>query len=266
MKTGFYFFIFSFLLLSLSVEAKKTKAPVWKPKTFISPNSSGIRASILKEGKSAKPEWGDQVRVTMVRYDGKTKQPISDTSVDAKSQKTILLNQKGNRLFESVMMLGKKGQGYFIYPNANSGDSNYVYLKILKLIKATGPVEIKEIPTDSAVFSMGDPEADRMGDSIFSVVKLVEVPKMLPCGMMKVLNAYKFRLTWFDNGVQHKDILVYIECPENFGKDFFVAGSTYILTGIRLLENHKNGKKVFNMYTANSDGMDVYYCLRIVRK
>jgi hypothetical protein len=82
------------------------------------------------------------------------------------------------------------------------------------------------------------------------------------------MQAVKFRITYFENGVQHKDVLVFIDCPDQYGKDFFVAGKSYVITAIPLMENHKQGKSVQNSYavgTFSQEKYESYYCLRIRR-
>ena len=73
--------------------------------------------------------------------------------------------------------------------------------------------------------------------------------------------AFKFEITTFDTIVHHKDILVFIECPDFYGKDYFVAGTNYMVTCIPLYDDLKNGTRSMNSYSLEK--LDRYYGLRI---
>lgn len=265
-------FLLVFSFSGITLQAKKYKAPKWKNEGFVSTNA-GIRASIVKAGKGQKAKLGDNVRFYYTRYDRSTKLPQADTILDRKRGLMINLDTEANNLVKALEMLAKGGQGYFILPTGSlaadgSPDSALFFLKVKEIIPgSTAAVITGQKPqSDSIGFVMKDPDASNFGDTLFTSMKLVEVQKIVPCGMMRVMNVLRFSMTWFDNGVQHKDIYLYIECPENYGKDYFTVGSTYIVTAIPLLENHKKNKQVFNPYSNLKDPVESYYCLRISKK
>lgn len=265
-------FLICFLGFGKNLEARKYKAPKWKNENFVSV-PEGFRASIIKAGKGAKIKSGDNVRFFYTRYDRSTRLALTDTVLDRKRGLMIKLETESNYLEKAMKMLAKGGQGYFILPTGSmtadgKPDSALFYLRIKDIIPGTTTAVIsgQEAPKDSIGFVLPDPEAKNFGDTLFTTMKLVEVTKIVPCGMMRMLNVFKFSMTWFDQGMHQKDIYLYVECPENYGKDYFTAGSTYVVTAIPLLENHKKNKQVFNFYANANDKIESYYCLRLTKK
>lgn len=271
-KFSWLIFLLPFFLFSSELQARKYKAPKWKNEGFVS-DGSAVLAHILKPGKGPKAKFGDNVRFFYTRYDRITKLAIADSTLDRKRGLLIKLETESNHLETAIKMLSKGGSGYFIFPtgrlDANGKpDSAYFFIRLKEIIPgASAPVITgNNPPKDSVNFNLPDPDASKFGDTLFTSMKLVEVTKIVPCGMMKVMNVFKFRMTWFDNGMQTKDIYLYVECPENYGKDYFLAGATYIVTAIPLMENQKKGKNVFNFYANANDKLEAYYCLRLTKK
>jgi hypothetical protein len=265
MKAFFNFFLLLFLLL-IAVPAEAKRPPKWKKNGFIN-TSSGIRANIRKAGKSKKPRIGDNVRIYYARYSYKTKEYIPP-KLNIRSPRAVIVavDSETNGFLQAVRLLGKGGKGFFIVPPADAvPDSSCYYIELLEIIPAMSAQAINgdTLKKDSINFSVNDPAKLTYGDTLFSTVKLLEAPKIISCGIKRVLVACRFRLTWFDNGVKRKDILVYIECPESFGAGFFVAGQDYIVTAIPLLENHKEGMSVYNPYS--NEKIESYLGLRLTK-
>ncbi|HLG02606.1 MAG TPA: hypothetical protein VI731_03365, partial [Bacteroidia bacterium] len=109
-----------------------------------------------------------------------------------------------------------------------------------------------------------DPEKKYFGDTLFKTMKLVEVPgRIVSCGNVKYLQVFKFELQWFDNEIKRKEILLYIECPQALGSNFYSPGAEYIITAIPLTNKLTEGKQVYTVY--GSQQLETYYCLRIRR-
>lgn len=272
MKQALIFLSLTFLFV-FPLHARKYKAPKWKEGNFVS--ASGIRAQIIKSGKGPKPRLGDNAVVFYTRYDQQTKMPLPDTLLDRKKGYAFPLETEANNLVKAILMLAKGGEGYFILPTGAfkadgiTPDSAFFFLRVKSITPGANPEQVsgqQNTNKDSVALEIKDPSLQNYGDTLFTTMKLVEVQKIVPCGMMMVLNVFRFRVTWFDNGVQHKDIYLYVQCPESYGKDYFVAGATYVVTAIPLLENHKKSKQVFNPYTASQEKLEAYYCLRITKK
>ncbi|CAN5911339.1 hypothetical protein BH11BAC7_BH11BAC7_36180 [soil metagenome] len=263
--------IFAILLFSLSLAAKK--APKWKPGVFKT-TSDGIRYSIKKQGSGKEIKKGDVVRFMLFVYDFHTKKydAVLSPGKNASNSKTggvISLdeNSSGNGIIKAIELLKKGGEGFFIIPGRLVGavDSSCCFIRI---IEVTTKLEIYNPPkdslnTDSVKFAVSDPNKKYFGDTLIALMKLVEQPQMVNCGISKVMIAFKFETTYFENGMQHKNILVFVECPEFYGTDYFIAGRNYMVTCIPLLDDLKDGKRTMNSYSLEK--LDRYYGLRVRR-
>lgn len=257
-----FLFVFSF-----TAEAKKFKSPKWKQDGFVA-TGNGIRANILKPGKDPKPESGDNVRLFFTRYNYKTHaaEPAGLNIANLRRGDIIHIDKEDHKLASSIMMLGTGGEGFFICPAGRGQDSVCYYVRLLEIYPGHSTSEITgdTVQTDSVSFTLPDPDQYNRGDSIIQLMKLVEAPHLVSCGTASNIVAFKFRMTWFENGVQHKDILVYVECPETFGSNYFVTGGMYMVTAIPLSENRKKGKTVFNQYSGEK--LESYWGLVVTKK
>lgn len=259
------------MLFLLSFQLAAKKAPKWKPGVFKT-TQEGIRYSIKKVGTGKEIKTGDVVRFFLFAYNGHTKKydavlnPPPNAS-DSKTGGVISLdeNTSENGIVKAIKLLKKGGEGYFIIPGTLIGhaDSSCYFIRI---VDVSAQVTIFNPPADSVKadsvkIKVTDPGQKYYGDTLFSFMKLVEVPQMTDCGISAVVVAFKFELTWFDNGTQRKNIIVFIECPELYGKDYFVKGASYIVTAIPMTENYKSGHRTMNSYSLEK--LESYYCLRV---
>ncbi len=257
-------------MLTALPSVARNKAPKWTKKAMTT-SPEGIRYRMKKEGKGEHVKMGDAVRLFLYVYDYKTKKydrvlsPGSPNAVNPKTGSFLELKEgtENDPVIRSLKMMKAGGEGFFIVPRA-AADSACYFIRLMEIIP---PAQIITVPQDTTQndtinFKLPDPEQNRFGDTLFTTMKLVEVPVAVRCnGIVPTMQAVKFRITYFDDGVQHKDVLLFMECPAGYGKDFLVAGASYVVTAIPLLENHKNGKSVQNSYSAEK--LVNYYCLRI---
>lgn len=264
-------FLLALLLFSFAAEAKKNKAPKWKEGNY-SASASGLQYRLVKKGKGDSIRADDLVWAKLYQYKRSNGKLVYQA--DSKNPGTTFIQMNNEKLLpgvvESIRMLKKGGKGYFKIPPSlgkrNSPDTIFCFIYIEKTAHpdTSSDAVIQDNSVDSIGFVLTDPDLDVRGDSLFHLMKLVEAPRMVPCGPVKTMIAFKFRMTWFENGVQHKDILIYVDCPENYGKDYFVTGGMYMVTAIPLAENRKKGKTVFNQYS--EEKLEAYWGLRIVKK
>lgn len=263
------------LLLSLPLAAKK--APKWKSKGFKT-TASGLQYKIVNPGKGAPIRDTDFVLVELSHYAKGNKSAIKDGPGKKSFEMAgIYLSDKAKivpYLKEAILLLKKGGKGFFILPSGSKfmKDTLYCYICVKEVLSGrvtvTGLLPTNAPPTDtvkadSVNFKVTDPNKKYFGDTLISLVKLVEQPQLVACGDFKVLVAFKFEMTYFDNGTQHKTILVFVECPESYGKDYFVAGKSYMVTCIPLLDDLKGGKRTMNAYSLEK--LESYYGLRVTR-
>jgi hypothetical protein len=251
------------LLFSISLSAKKI--PKWKDGDF-KKTASGLQYKIVKSGKGDSIRANDSVVLEYALYSGKDKF-VKFSTKKLKEGKfcvnlgTALVNEGFK---ESVLLLKKNGSGYFIIPTNDSAESSsFYFIRIKKVIPDYSEfLPVTNPPNDTVNFHIPDPGKKNYGDTLFTTMTLVEMPMSVTChGIVPVLQAVKFRITYFENGVQHKDVLIFVECPDGYGKDFFIPGASYVITAIPLMENHKQGHQVQNSYTMEK--LNSYYCLRI---
>jgi len=262
------------LLFSISVSAKKI--PKWKGKHFKTA-SSGIRYDIKKTGDGYSVQTGDAVRFFCYGYNYKTKKYDRNLSpagvmMNPKTGSLIQLDQEYPQVgfVMALRMLRAGGEGYFIIPGklSSTTDSACYFIKVVETLVMTQiqspPDTTRADTTVTLSFKIPDPESKNFGDTLFTTMQLVEVPMAVTChGIAPTLQAVKFKVDYFDNGVKHKQYLIYIECPDGYGKNFFVPGSSYMIIAIPLMENHKKGHQVQNSYSMEK--LDSYYCLRITK-
>lgn len=259
------------VLFSLPVAAKK--APKWKPGVFKT-TSEGIRYSIKKQGVGEEIKTGDVVRFFIFGYDFHTKKydAVLSPPKNGSSRKTggvlsLDENLSGNGIVKAIKLLKKGGEGFFIIPGHLVGRSDSCCY-FIRVIEITSKLVVynpsnDSLKADSVKFAVNDPNKKFYGDTLIALMKLVEQPQMVNCGISKVMIAFKFETTYFENGMQHKNILVFIECPELYGKDYFVAGRNYMVTCIPLLDDLKDGKRTMNSYSLEK--LERYYGLRVSR-
>jgi hypothetical protein len=257
------------LLFSFHLDAKK--APKWKPGAM-QVSKDGIRYSIKKQGKGEAIKIGDVVRFFAYCYNPVTKKfdpvlsPGPPNAVNPKTGSFLELKKEfgDNGLVRSLMMLKPGGEGFFIIPGSvPASDSSFYFLRVMdvsSLMQINNPTQ-DSIKIDSVNIAVTDPARKNYGDTLFSVMKLIEVPQQTPCGTSAVIVAFKFELTWFDNGTQRKNILVFVECPELYGKDYFVQGASYVITAVPMTENYKSGHRTMNGYSLEK--LESYYGLRL---
>jgi hypothetical protein len=260
----------SLFLFSFHLDAKK--APKWKPGTM-QVTEEGMRYSVKKTGPGETIVNGDLVHCLFYFYNSQTKKydrtfyPFPSTK--PKTGPTIVVTDGMNYgLSSAIKMLKAGGEGFFIFPNAKTNnsvaDSTCYYVRVIDVIKPLRfmvPDVTDTVAIDSVKIEVNDPGKKNYGDTLFSVMKLTEVPQQTACGISAVIVAFKFELTWFDNGTQHKSILVFVECPEQYGKDYFVKGASYVVTAIPMTENYKSGHRTMNSYSLEK--LESYYSLRV---
>jgi hypothetical protein len=261
-----FFLLSIFFLFSLTISAKK--APKWKGKHFKT-SPAGIRYNIKKPGNGDSIQTGYGVKYLFYTYDYKTKKnktepgttKLADGPLSGTFTTIIRDDNAGYDLIKALVLLRKNGEGYFIVPQ-KKGDSTCYYIKVEDVFRVTEiSIPRDTARTDSVNIIVDDPGKKFFGDTLFSFMKLVEVPQMADCGITAVNIAFKFEMSWFDNGVQRKQELVFIECPELYGKDFFEAGKTYMITCVPMTDNFKQGHHTLNNYPLEK--LDIYYGLRI---
>ena len=261
------FLLLFLLLLSISAEAKK--APKWKPRNFKT-TASGLQYSICKTGKGDSIRMQDVIWPQLFRYERKNGKLV--VKQDPKAKEIVPMQLGDGRqipgIIEAIQLLRKGGSGFFILPPSpgKGKDTIYTFIRITEVAHlAAMPDSVLAPPPDTTVqFVVTDPAQDNYGDSLFTTMKLQEVPTIISCGRTHSWTAFRFQLTWFDNGVQRKDILVYIECPDSYGANYFVAGKSYVITAIPLTENRKEGKAFYNRYSGEK--LETYLCLRVAAK
>ncbi|HTL80585.1 MAG TPA: hypothetical protein VL651_02710 [Bacteroidia bacterium] len=212
----------------------------------------------------------------MYFYNSKTKKfapnlsPSGDLMVNPKTGSVVQIPAEGypGALENAIMMLKSGGEGYFIIPELFGfyrPDSGYCFIKIISVSKGLGTIihpNVDSTRTDSINFVLPDPLAENFGDTLFTSAKLVEFPMISRCGDLRAMtDVFKFQLSWFDNGVQHKDILVYVDCPSDYGKDFFVEGKMYVITVIPLTDKAKGARTVYDQFP--NDHLERYLLLQI---
>lgn len=227
----------------------------------------------MKAGKGDSIRPGDSVVVEYYWYRKSDKKILfSSKQFQAGTQSFIIGHGSMMPGFEEGMkMLKKNGYGYFIippvigFPEKREGeDTAFYFIRIRKLFHdytAMSPVIIDKTPKDSVQITVTDPNQKYFGDTLFSMMKLLEVPQTAGCGITPVNVAFKFEMTWFDQGTQRKTILVFVECPESYGKDYFMAGKSYMITCVPMLEDFRQGHNTMNHYSLEK--LDSYYGLRI---
>lgn len=256
------------LLMSLPLAAKK--APKWKNGNFKT-TSSGLQYKIVKEGKSDSIRLNDAVLLELYFYSS-TDRSLIKNKENMKEGKMFPLmeSQLPPGLIQSILKLKKGGKGYFIIPpslgKGAGKDTVYCFIAIKNIFRHIPDVNLispttDTIPPDSVNITINDLNKKYFGDTLFSVMKLVEQPQIVSCGTSKVLIAFKFEITYFENGMQRKSILVFIECPDSYGQNYFVAGTSYVVTCVPLLDDLKDGKRTMNNYSLQK--LDNYYGLRV---
>ncbi len=258
--------VFALFLLSFSLVAKQ--APKWKDANF-KKSTSGLQFRIVKYGKGDSISDAYWVSFDLFFYDsnGKPKNSIKllrheGSVVDMNDSKIV------PGITESLRNLRKGAKAFFIIPPALSGgiDTIYCFIHVKRIglnnLVQTGPsISVVDTKQDSVTISVPDPAKKFFGDTLFSFMKLIEVPQVANCGIIAINVAFKFELTWYENGSHHKDVLIFVECPEKFGKDFFKEGSSYMVTAVPMIENYKQGHNTMNSYSLEK--LDSYYSLRI---
>ncbi|MEO5644571.1 MAG: hypothetical protein ABIQ40_17965 [Bacteroidia bacterium] len=262
--------LIAFLLFSLPMAAKR--APKWKDGKFKT-TATGLQYKIVKEGNGDSIVAADDVLVELYRYNPTDHLLIKDKADRKEGRLISLQDDKALQgIIQSVQLLKNGGKGYFIIPpllaKEGSNDTLYCCIVIKNVFRnqrdviMPGPLTVS-IPVDSVKFAVSDPNKKYFGDTLIALMKLTEQPQMVNCGSSKVVIAFKFEMAYFENGMQHKNILVFIECPELYGKDYFISGSNYMVTCIPLLDDLKNGKRTMNSYSLEK--LDRYYGLRVRR-
>ena len=259
------FKLFSLLILfSISLSAKKF--PKWKDGNFKT-TSSGLQYKIVKKGKGDSIGRNDSVVLEYVCYQGNDRKVIFTTEKLPGKKFSIDLSKNSleQGFMESVLLLKEHGSGYFAYSIPNEEGVLY-FIRVVKVIHNYSqflPIENPPIDT-TATFHFPDPNKNRYGDSILTTMQLVETPFPIYChGNNVTMQAVKFSISYFDGESKHKTVLIFIDCPDQYGKDFFVPGKDYMITAIPLMENQKQVKNVQNSYSNEKD--ESYYCLRIRR-
>jgi hypothetical protein len=264
-----YLVFIAVILFSLPVAAKR--APKWKPGNFKT-TASGLQYKIVKPGKSDSIREFDIVEVDFFFYvkEGEKyyryKQENFSGNLDMNDEDI----PKGAK--EAMQLLRRGGKGYFVLPPSigfDKKDSSLCFIRIKKIIRIEnrfiGPKENvvpkDSVKTDSITITVNDPGKKYFGDTLFSVMTLVEKPQLLSCGSSKVLIAFKFEIRYFDHGTQRKNILVFIECPEVYGENYFVVGTSYVVTCVPLLDDLKTGNRTMNAYSLEK--LENYYGLRV---
>jgi hypothetical protein len=251
------------LLLSLPLAAKR--GPRWKEGDFKT-TASGLQYKIMKEGKGDSIGAIDAVLVELYRFNSTDHALIKDDG-NTKDGKLINLEDKNKLpgIIQCIRMLKRGGKGYFkIPPSPGNNDTLYCYIVIKNVFhNVSDRVVMDTVPGDSVKFKVTDPNKKYFGDTLIALMKLVEQPQIVSCGDLQVLIAFKFEMTYFENGTQRKNIVIFIECPESYGKDYFVAGKSYMITCVPLLDDLKDGKRTMNSYSLEK--LDRYYGLRVTR-
>lgn len=260
------------LLLSLSLAARK--APKWKEGNFET-TASGLQYKMVKQGKGESIHGTDFVRVEMTHY--KTSDKSIELNKNKKKYVTTLFSMNENGVLpgirEATALLKKGGEAYFkIPPSAGKGkDTIFCFIRVKDVFPQASiiqPTQTDSIPADtvqvdSVKFAVNDPNKKYFGDTLIALMKLTEQPQLVNCGASKVLIAFKFEMTYFENGMQRKSVLIFVECPELYGKDYFVAGKDYMVTCIPLMDDLKTGKRTMNNYSLQK--LESYYGLRVSR-
>jgi hypothetical protein len=264
--------LLALLLFSLPLAAKR--APKWKEGNFKT-TASGLKYKIVKPGKADSIGNTDVIEFEVFQYVKEGKKYYRDPDGHQAGNFSMDDPDIPAGIKEAVKLLQPGGKGYFIIPpSVNTALDSMYFIHFKKLIHITqnvfGPSKEK-LPNDSVSKGSGnkdsmnivinDPAKKYFGDTLFSVMKLAEQPQLASCGIAKVIIAFKFEMTYFENGLQRKSVLVFIECPDFYGEDYFTKGSSYVVTCVPLLDNFKTGSRTMNAYSLEK--LDRYYGLRV---
>ncbi len=255
------------LLILFSIHLYAKKAPKWKDGNFKT-SSIGLHYKIIKQGENIPLRKNDIVEADIYTYkrSGQSLKYLRDSIYSDFGNFSIGDEKIPGGIIQAIYILKNGGKGYFIIPPylSPSADTFFCFIHVKNIIHmrldALGKDSIVK-PNDSINFVVTDSNKKYFGDTLFSLMKLVEQPQLTSCGGAKILIAFKFEMTYYDNGVVHKNILIFIECPDFYGKDYFVVGTNYMVTCVPLLDDLKNGSRTMNSYSLEK--LDKYYCLRI---
>lgn len=260
--------ILLFLILIIPGVADAAKSPRWKmnaPQT----SGTGIVYSIVKSGKGELPADSNLAIIDYVRYDHAQKQAIESTLKQFRGGYMLELNEKqidiGFR--NAVKLLRKGGKGFFSWRNAK-GDSVHYYIKLRNILPPMKyPGFIDTNPPDTIPVRFDDPEKNNHGDSLIVIATLVELPALQPgcdSAYKEMYVMLKFSERYFDKGTKYREMLFAVPCMNAYGKDFFVAGKQYILTGIPWHTGDEVFREVADGYAATTE-LKRYRCLRITK-
>jgi hypothetical protein len=242
------------------------KPPRWKmnaPQT----SATGIIYSLVKPGKGELPADSNRAVIDYVRYDNTRKQITESSLKQFRGGYMLELNEKqidaGFR--NAVKLLRKGGKGFFSWRSAK-GDSVHYYIKLRNILPPMNNAGFYITnPPDSIPVRFDDPEKNNHGDSLIVIATLVELPALLPgcdSAHKEMYVMLKFSERYFDKGTKYREMLFAVPCVNAYGKDFFVAGKQYILTGIPWHTGDEVFREVADGYAANTE-LKRYRCLRI---
>jgi hypothetical protein len=269
-------FIFFCLFIFFAQQTHAKRLPKWKSVSFQT-SSSGLQYHIHKKGRQTTYHTGDFVVLDYVWYSKKEHRVLEASQKISPKGITVQIgrSQLMQGFQEAMMLIGKGGKIQIQIPpplgygsEKKQGEDTLCYIiRIREVMSASsGAILLRpdSIPPDTLVIKIEIPkDEEKMGDTLFSAMRLVEIPKiMAPCGLQKVMVMLRFRMTWFENGVQRKDILVAVECPlDVYGSDFFKAGELYAVTAIPLRKRHQIDHRIMDGYA--TENLERYFGLRI---
>ncbi|MGL4596440.1 MAG: FKBP-type peptidyl-prolyl cis-trans isomerase [Bacteroidia bacterium] len=269
-------FLFFCLFIFLFQQAHAKRLPKWKNVSFQT-SSSGLQYHIHKQGRKSIYNSGDFVVFDYVWYAKKDHRILEASQKQQPKGMTVQLGRSPliEGFIEAMVLIGEGGKIQVQIPpplgygtEKKQGEDTLCYIiRIRKIMPASSAAILlrpDSIPTDTLVIKIEIPkDEEKIGDTLFSAMRLVEVPKiMAPCGLQKVMVMLRFRITWFENGVQRKDILVAVECPlDVYGSDFFKAGELYAVTAIPLRQRHQIDHRIMDGYA--TENLERYFGLRI---
>ncbi len=269
-------FIFFCLFIFLFQQTHAKRLPKWKAVAF-QQTSSGLQYHIHKQGRKAVYHIGDFVVFDYVWYSQKDHRVLEASQKKSPNGITVQLGKSAllQGLQEAMYLIGEGGKIQVQIPpplgygtETKQGEDTLCYFIRLRKImpSSSGAILLRpdSIPTDTLVIKIEIPkDEEKIGDTLFSAMRLVELPKIMShCGMQKVMIMLRFRITWFENGVQRKDILVAVECPlDVYGSDFFKAGELYAVTAIPLRQRHQIDHRIMDGYA--TENLERYFGLRI---
>ncbi|GAB4149528.1 MAG: hypothetical protein Fur0041_22630 [Bacteroidia bacterium] len=249
-------------LFTISFHAEAKKIPSrWKGKHLLTV-TQGFEGDIRKRGNDQKARQGDFVLIQIAYYDTvslkKTFSADENITMINGGAGLVQISDTNQILQKAICLLGEGGEGFFRF---RKGKTTLCFIRVREIPRK---VQLQQ-PAQQDTIYVKPPAADEsvIGDSLFTVLKLSEVPVMnVSCDsavMYMTMKFYKNELK--DGQLTRTEFLVAVECPATMGENYFVKGASYVITAIPLREKHRLEKKIMDPYSGENTSR--YLCLKI---